>query len=91
MCLYGPLGGFSSFFMIIGVIWIMLKYRKLEKDAQKALKEFEDAKEKARKEIEEKYVQNGVITFGLNDPNLSKNIKLIQELYDNVNITYSKD
>lgn len=81
------LGFFGSLFMLVGTYIVLRKYFK----HQRALKEFEDAKEKAREEIEEKYVQNGVITFNLNDPNLSKNIKLIQELYDNVHISYSKD
>lgn len=81
------LGFFGSLFMLVGTYIVLRKYSK----HLKVLKEFEDTKEKARVEIEEKYMQNGVITFNLNDPNLSKNIKLIQELYDNVHITYSKD
>lgn len=89
--------------MIVGVIWIMLKYRKLEKDAQKPIKDFKrkhknsitldgdnpDLKEqiKTLKSIYDKVE----ITIDANIPDLEKRVKFLKSIHDNVHITYSKD
>lgn len=82
MYLYEPLGGFGSFLLLFVGVVMMLRYRKLEKEANKPIEDF-------KKRIKEKWDNN--ITLDANDPDLEEQIKTLKSIYDNVHISYSKD